>query len=247
MAGIIYLVGLGPGDAAHLTPQAKESLKKAVVVIGNKESLALAARFLRGKEAISLDRNPVERARLAVEKAGAGSSVAILSPGHPGVYAIASTLFTYLKDNNLDLPVEVIAGLTVADYAAARLGSPLGADHAVVSLADRAGEWGNTKRRLAAALAAGFVLVIYNPRGRSGGARLRSLLKLAAGFRQPRTPVGFVTSAAGKRERVGITTLGALDLKDVKTDTLLIIGSSTTDIYRGRMVTPRPYKAGTGY
>jgi precorrin-3B C17-methyltransferase len=247
MAGIIYVIGLGPGDAAHITPEARKALKKAGVVVGNRDSLSRVARFLRGKEPLSLDRNPVERARIAAQKALAGEEVAILSPGHPGIYAIASTLFSYLKENNLHISVEVLPGLTLADYAAARLGSPLGADHAVISLADRAGDWRVTKRRLAAAMAADFVLVVYNPRGRLGNSRLKTLLKLTAGYRMPQTPVGLVTDATGANERVIVATLGALDLKDIKNNTLLVIGNKDTFIYRGRMVAPRPYRAGMGY
>ncbi len=247
MAGTIFLIGLGPGDAQHLTPEAKDSLKKTTAVIGNKSSLAQITRLTRGKELLSIDRNPVERARVAVEKARGGINVAVISPGHPGVYAIASTLFAYLKENNLDIEVEVIPGLTLADYGAARLGSPLGADHAVISLADKAGEWRDTKNRLMAALAADYAIVAYNPRGRLGNSRLLALLKMTADFRGPQTPVGIVTDAAGKREKVAVTTLGKLDMKEVKINTLLVIGNSETYIYRGRMVTPRPYKAGVGY
>jgi precorrin-3B C17-methyltransferase len=247
MSGTIYLVGLGPGKAAQITPEARGSLKKASVIIGSKDSLRQAARLIRGKERVSTAHSPVERAMIASEKALAGIDTAIVSPGHPGVYAIASTLFAYLKAHNLDVPVEVVPGLTLADYAAARLGSPIGADHAVVSLADRAGDWRDTKKRLMAALAADFALVIYNPRGKLDGGRLKTLLKLAGGYRTPGTPVGMLSEAGGRKERSAVSTMGELDLKEVRNNTLLIIGNSQTYVYRGRMVTPRPYQPETGY
>ena len=245
--GTVFLVGLGPGDAAHVTPEARSALKKADVVIGHPDSLAQVSRFTRGKETQGISQNPLERARLAVERAASGADTAIVSPGHPGIFAIASTLFSYLKENNIDIRVEVIPGLTLADYAAARLGSPLGADHAVISLGDRAGDLRDTKKRLMAAFEADFAVVIYNPRGKLGNSRLGLLLKIAAGFRTPNTPVGMITAAGGGKEAVKITTLGELSSKDVRANTLLIIGSSATYIYRGRMITPRPYEEGVGY
>ncbi len=57
----------------------------------------------------------------SVDKAQGGRDVAVVSTGDPGIYAIASTFFNYLKDKGLRVDVEVIPGVTVANAAAALL------------------------------------------------------------------------------------------------------------------------------
>ncbi len=247
MMGVVYLVGIGPGDAAHLTPEARTTLNKTSVIIGHPGSIRHVSRIIRGKEVLTLNHNPLERSRLAVARAAEGQDVAIISLGHPGIYAIASTLYTYLKENNLDIPVTVVPGLTLGDYAAAKLGSPLGADHAVISLADRAGSWRYTKAVLAAALTADLVIVIYNPRGNLGVSRLKYVLASALAARPRETPVGLVTDAASRWEKVSVLPLASLDVKDVTENTLLVIGSHASFIYRDKMITPRAYRLGVGY
>lgn len=240
-------MGVGPGDVQHMTPEAKSVLKKADVIIGQKDCLAPLKPLLRSKELNSAELSPVGRSRLAVERARAGKAVAIVSPGHPGVYAIASTLFGYLRKQKVDVEVEVVPGLTLADYASARLGSPLGQDFAVISLADRATSWNDTRKRLVAALEADFVLVLYNPRGKLGARRIRETLKLTLQYRPKSTPVSLLSRAATPEESLDITTLGKLSLDDITIDTLVIIGSTKTFVYRGKMITPRAYKEGVGY
>jgi len=247
MTGAIYLVGIGPGDADYLTPEARTALNKAGIIIGHPSSLRYVRSVIRGKEVLALDHNPIERSRLAVTRAREGHDVAIISLGHPGIYAIASTLYSYLRENDTDVPVTVIPGLTLGDYASAKLGSPLGADHAVISLADRAGSWRDTKAKLVAALAADFVIVIYNPRGKIGARRLEYVLAAVLLARPKETPVGLVTDAASRREKISVLPLVSLNSKDVKNNTLLIIGNRTSFTYRGKMVTPRAYRQGIGY
>jgi cobalt-precorrin 5A hydrolase/precorrin-3B C17-methyltransferase len=202
--GTIYLVGIGPGDGMHLTPEAFETLLHSSVIIGNGDTLSQVHRLVHQTiTMLEIGRNPLERSRTAAEKAAAGMDVAIVSPGHPGIYAIASTLLGFLKDNNLDIPVRVIPGLTLAVYASARLGSPLGTDYAVVSLADRAGKWVDIKDRLNSVIGAGLVVVIYNPVGaKKDSSRLRQAVNMASSCRPRTTPVGVVTDAADRNEKV---------------------------------------------
>ena len=185
MKGTIYLVGIGPGDDVHLTPEASQLLHKSPVVIGNKHTLSQVRRLIpQNADFLEISHGPLERSRAAAEKAEAGHDVAIVSPGHPGVYAIASTLMSFLRDNNQDIKVKVIPGLTLADYVAARLGSPLGADYAVISLADRAGSWSDIKKRLRHVIKADMVVVIYNPVViKKKPSRLRLTIQMASAAR----------------------------------------------------------------
>jgi len=245
--GKIYLVGIGPGDSDSMTAGVKKVLKNVQVVIGHKDCLDLLWKSVVGKEIIAEKMTPVERAEIAVKKAQEGRDVAIVSTGDSGVYAIASTFFSYLKDNAIDLEVEVVPGVTVASAAAALLGSPLGHDFAVISLADQATEWEATKKRLQAAAEADFVVVLYNPIGKVGDERLGEAAAILSGHRQSDTPVGIVSNIAALQQKAFIITLGELSGCAVETDSSIIIGNAQTFVYNGWMITPRGYIEGVGY
>jgi precorrin-3B C17-methyltransferase len=247
MKGKIYLIGIGPGSQDNITPRAAKTLKNVSVVIGHKTCLDLLWKSIIGKEIIAEDMSPVERAEVAVGKARQGKDVALVSTGDSGIYAIASTFFNYLRDNNIKAEVEVIPGVTVSSAAAALLGSPLGHDFAVISLADLATEWGAIRKRLASTAESDFVVVFYNPRGRVGDRRLKEAFETLMKYRKATTPVGIVTGAASESERVIITTLGEVSGQDIDSDTIVIVGNSETFIFNGKMITPRGYIKGVGY
>lgn len=247
ISGRVYLVGIGPGSLDNMTPRARKILKKVPVVIGHKASLDLIKKVISGKEIIHGEMSPIERTRIAVEKAQEGRDVAIVSTGDPGIYAIASTFFGYLKEKGLGVEVEVIPGVTVASAAAALLGSPLGHDFAVISLADLATHWGAIKRRLESAARSDFVVVLYNPRGKVGNKRVKEAVEILMTYRKATTPIGIATKATSEQEKVSLTTLGEVSGYDIDTDTLLIVGNSETFVFNGKMATPRGYKEGIGY
>lgn len=247
MSGKVYLIGIGPGSQDYITPRAANALKNVSVVIGHQACLALLVDLIAGKEIISADLTPVERSEKAVAKALAGQDVAIVSIGDPGIYAIASTFFSYLRAKETGVPVEVIPGVPVANAAASLLGSPLGHDFAVISLADLATPWRDIKRRLKFAAKADFVVALYNPKGRIGDRRISEAITTLMDYRKASTPVGMVTSASGEGEKVQITTLGELSAGDINADTIVIIGNSETFVFDGRMITPRNYEEGVGY
>ncbi|MCL1886019.1 MAG: precorrin-3B C(17)-methyltransferase [Dehalococcoidia bacterium] len=243
----IFLVGIGPGQAEHLTPRAKSVLERASVVIGHPDSLAQIAHLTCGKEVLALSQNPLERSRLAVERAQGGCDVAIISSGDPGTYAIGATFLDYLSRQELDIDVEVVPGIGLASYASARLGAALGADSASISLSDQNTPWDSIKRRLAAALSADFVLVIYNPLGKLGPSRWQEALGLIIQARHDSTPVGMLSQANSPDEKLHLATLGSLPDTLPSADTLIIIGNSQSYIRGGFMVTPRCYKESIGY
>lgn len=247
MAGKVYLVGIGTGSIQEITPKARQAVESASVVIGHSDSLRFIAEVTSHCEIVDGDMSPLERSALAVEYAGRGQKVAVVSSGDPGIFAIASTFFSYLMDNGLQVEVEVVPGITTASSAAARLGSPLGNDFAVVSLADQAGDWLETSKRLEAAAKADFVLVLYNPVGKLGQKRLLSVYAVLQESRSSCTPVGLVSGAGTPDETTRIITLGELPEVSVSPDCLIIAGNSKTCLYNGWMVTPRAYLPGLGY
>ena len=234
-----------------MTPRAVCALTDVSVIIGHKACISLITGFIRGKDIIAEDMTPVERTKIAVERALTGEDVAIVTTGDPGIYAIASTFFSYLSKKKLRIPVEVVPGVPVVNAAAALLGSPLGADFAAISLTDMATPWANIKKRLESAAGGGFVIVLYNPKGKASftreGRRLKEAITILLKYNKPSTPVGIVTDATGEKEKVQVTTLREVLHYNISTQTILIIGNAGTRVFDGRMITPRAYRAGVGY
>ena len=80
-----YVVGLGPGDARCLTPQARAVLDQAACIAGYQLYLDLVPpELLRGKAVISTGmRHEEERCAAAVDAALSGRSTALVCPAIP--------------------------------------------------------------------------------------------------------------------------------------------------------------------
>ena len=247
MLGKICLVGIGPGTSEDITPRARLTINNADVIIGQHQCLTAIKTLLTRKEVVSEDCSPVERAEKAIELAVLGKNVAIVTFGDPGVYAIASTFFNILKNRALNLDVSVIPGLTAAGVASSILGAPVGHDFATISLADQAESWEKIKGRIIAAAEAGFVIVLYNPKGKVGDSRLREAAALLSNIVGLKIPVGIVSEIGKISQSTQITNLGEMMNCDVDEQSLIIVGNGTTFIAHGKMVTPRGYINGVGY
>ena len=135
----------------------------------------------------------------------------------------------------------MVPGVTAALAAAAALGAPLGHDHVVLSLSDLLTPWELIRVRAAAARDADLVLVLYNPRSEKRHWQLGAIRDLLLERRHPATPVGVVTDVGRPGASVSLTTLALLDPELVGMTTCVVIGSSSTRVLAGRMVTPRGY------
>jgi len=180
------------------------------------------------------------RAKQAVSEAGAGRRVALVCSGDAGIYAMASLVFEVAGDAGVD--VEVVPGVTAALAAAALLGAPLGHDHVMISLSDLLTPWPAIEARLQAAATADLVVALYNPRSRGRTWQFDAARTILLGHRSPSTPVGVVTDAARPGQTVHVSTLGEVDAETIGMTTCVIIGSSTTRVVGGRMLTPRGYE-----
>ncbi len=240
--GKLFIVGLGPGSRDHMTGRAIQVLKEADVVVGYKTYTDLLGDLVDGKEVLETGmKEEIKRAKMAVERAR-DKKVALVSSGDPGVYAMGSIVMEYLKENDLSVEVEVVPGVTSANAAAALLGSPLGHDHASISLSDLLTPWEEIEKRLQNAGAGDFVVVLYNPRSKGREWQLEKAVEILKKYRPGDAPVGIVRRAMRHGEEKAVTTLdGVLD-HDIDMLTIVIIGNSETFEYRGWMVTPRGYK-----
>jgi len=241
-SGIVYVIGIGPGERELMTPQACAVLGGCEVIVGYSGYISLIADLTAGKECFSLPLGEeVGRARLALKLAQRGHSVAVVSSGDPGIYGMAGVVVELLEEvPEEDRPeVVVVPGVSIVNAAAALLGAPLGHDFAVISLSDLLTPWEAIEKRLRAAADADFVIALLNPRSRQRDWQLDRAREIILTHRALETPVGIVRNAYRPEQAVEITTLERLPTASVDMFTTLIVGNSTTRCFQSRLVTPR--------
>lgn len=241
----MYVVGIGPGSPGLVTPDAAAALEASDVVVGYRGYLERIAERLEGKDVVGRDLGEeVERARLALELAGSGKAVALVSSGDAGVYGMAGVAWELAAKQDEPPEIVVVPGVTAAVAAASRLGAPLAHDWACISLSDLLTPWESIRDRVRAAAEADFVLVFYNPMSRSRTWQLGKASEILLDHRGPETPVGLVEDAGRPGEHVDVIRLGDLENTKVSMFTTVIVGNSETFVTsRGSMVTPRIYRA----
>jgi precorrin-3B C17-methyltransferase len=240
--GRLFVVGIGPGGPLDRTRRAEEAIAKSVVVVGYTRYLELIRDLTEGKERIATGMTrEVERCRMALERAEAGQTVALVSSGDPGVYGMAGLVLELAGARGSAVPIEIVPGVSAANAMAARLGAPLMCDFATLSLSDLLVPWETIRGRLEAVAAADLVVAIYNPRSQK---RTRQLDEAAAIFRRHRpgtTPVGVGITLGAPAEQIFLSDLDRfLDLP-IDMQSVVIIGNRSTKRIAEWFVTPRGY------
>ncbi|WP_433236633.1 precorrin-2 C(20)-methyltransferase [Streptosporangium sp. CA-135522] len=247
--GEVVVVGLGPAGRPWLTPEAQDALAGADELVGYGPYLDRVPPNPRQRRHPTDNRVEAERAAHALELAVAGSRVAVVSSGDPGVFAMASAVLEVACEPRFaDVPVRVLPGLTAAHAVASRAGAPLGHDYCVLSLSDLLKPWEVVAGRITAAAKADLVLAIYNPASKSRTWQVAAARDLLLEHRAPQTPVVIGRDVGGAGESMTVTTLAELDPATVDMRCLLLVGSSTTRVVErgdgGQVVfTPRRYPA----
>jgi precorrin-3B C17-methyltransferase len=235
---MIKIVGIGP-RRDDMTLRALQALNDAEVVIGYGGYIRQIEDLVEGKEVISKGMGQeLDRAELAIQYSKAGFNVALISSGDPGVYGMANVLHQVMG-NYTDLEIEVVPGVTAANYSAALLGAPLH-DLAIISLSDILTPLSEIKRKVRAATEADFIIAFYNPRSKRRTEPFKEALKIIKSIRNSDTPVGIVKTGENGSE-VRIVSLQDLQEGEVDMNTTLIVGNTFTYVENGRMVTPRGY------
>ncbi|HEY9303309.1 MAG TPA: precorrin-2 C(20)-methyltransferase [Mycobacterium sp.] len=240
----VAVVGLGPGHNDWMTPETRRELAAATDLIGYAPYLErIPARDGQRRHPSDNTDEPA-RARLACALAEQGRTVAVVSSGDPGVFAMATAVLEEAKQWP-GVGVRVVPAMTAAQAVASRVGAPLGHDYAVISLSDRLKPWSVIAERLAAAAAADLVLAIYNPASKTRTWQVGAMRDLLLEHRDPGTPVVIGRDVSGPGERVRVVRLDEFDPADVDMRCLLIIGSSQTQWHsvdsEDRVFTPRRY------
>jgi len=247
VSGRLAVIGLGPGDARWLTPEAEAALAAAEAVYGYGPYLdRVPARPGQARHP-SDNREEGARAVAALRHAAEGAHVAVVSGGDPGVFAMAAAVCAEIEagpETWRDLDIAIVPGITAMLAVAARVGAPLGHDFCALSLSDNLKPWDLVERRLDAAAGAGFVIALYNPVSRARPWQLGTAFDRLGRLLPASTPVIFGRAIGRDDERVAVTTLGAARVVAADMATLVIVGSAETRIVarEGRMplvYTPR--------
>ena len=231
MTGWIAIAGLGPGDAALVTPEVTAALAEATDVIGYIPYVARVA----PREGLTLhpsdNRVELDRAGHALTLALAGHRVVVVSSGDPGVFAMAAAVFEAIDHGPpawRSVDVRVLPGITAMLAAAARAGAPLGHDFCAINLSDNLKPQALIERRVRLAAQADFAIAFYNPRSRArpeGFGRALAILREECGDDRP---VLFARAVTTAEENLRIVPLPDATPEMADMRTVVIVGSSTT-------------------
>lgn len=251
--GRLTVVGLGPGSAGLIAPDARTALNEASDVLGYETYVKMAGPFREGQHLHGSDnREELQRARHAFELACEGRQVVVVSSGDPGVFAMAAAVFEALDTSDdhrwKAVDLRIVPGISAAMATAAKAGAPLGHDFCMLSLSDNLKPWSVIEMRLEHAAAADLVMAFYNPISRARPWQLDRALEIVRSRRGPSTRVVLGRDIGRPGETLITTTLGEVQSTQVDMRTMVIVGSSTTRGIAGGphgewIYTPRWYEA----
>jgi cobalt-precorrin 5A hydrolase/precorrin-3B C17-methyltransferase len=253
-SGKLAIVGTGPGSAAWISPEVQEILQTATDWVGYKTYLNLAEPWRKAHTQRHESDNRVEldRACIALDLAANGRTVAIVSSGDPGIYAMAAAVFEVLereaKPEWAKIEIQVCPGISAMQAAAAQVGAPLGHDFCAISLSDILKPWEVIAQRLSAAAQADFAIALYNPVSQQRTWQLEKAKELLLQWRSPQAPVVFARNLGRPGQTVTVKPLEDVTIDDADMRTVILIGSSQTRIVQQRegiqwVYTPRHYSS----
>ena len=238
----VFAVGLGPGDPRYMTGEAMEVLEKVDVIAGYTVYVDLVRDMFPEKEFYTTGmKQEIERCRWAIERAASGKTVAMVCSGDAGVYGMAGLLFELAQQYD-EVEIETVTGTTAATAGAAVLGAPVGHDFCVISLSDLLTPWEIIEKRIECGAMGDFIICLYNPRSKKRSDYLDKACDILLRHRAGDTVCGWVRNIGREGQEYAITTLDKLAAEPIDMFTTVFIGSSTTRVIDGHMVTPRGYE-----
>lgn len=235
MSGRLAIIGLGPGNETQVTPQASRAVEQAAFFYGYKPYVDRLDLRPDQTRIASDNREELARAKEALEKAVEGHSVAVVSGGDPGVFAMAAAVCEAIETGPeawKSLDIEIVPGITAMLAVAARIGAPLGHDFCAISLSDNLKSWDLIELRLLAAAGAGFVIALYNPISKSRPWQLGRAFEALSAILPGTTPVVFGRAAGRPDERMQTCLLADAKPEMADMATCIIVGSTETRIIR---------------
>ncbi len=236
---MIYVVGIGPGNEAHMTPAAREAIGAAQWIIGYKTYLDLIRPLIETKHVYENGmRGEVVRIKKALELAHDGYDVAIISSGDAGVYGMAGLVYE-LADG--DEEIKVIPGITASSTSAALLGAPLMHDYCHISLSDLLTPYDVIMKRVALAAASDFVICLYNPKSHGRPDHLKAAIDIIRREQGDTLWVGIVRNAERLGQWTHVCPIADLPYDQVDMMSTVIVGNRCTTKKGNRLITPRGY------
>ncbi|WP_075343171.1 precorrin-3B C(17)-methyltransferase [Tenacibaculum agarivorans] len=240
---MIKVVGIGPGHQQYMIPMAAEAITKATVIIGYHYYFQFIQHVI-DPNAVCIGKELSEeekRAEIAIEYAQKGENVIVIGSGDASIYAMASIVYQKVAEQQLEIPVETVPGISAFITAGSKLGAILGHDFCCISLSDLMTPWTTIEKRIKAAAQGDFVTGLYNPRSKKRYWQLQTLKNIYLEHREASTPVAICKQLGRTEENIQITTLGELNIEDVDMFSVVLIGNSQTFRYRDHLITPRGY------
>ena len=240
--GKIYVVGIGPGKKADMTFKAYEKMKNSDIIVGYKTYTDLIKEYFPNTEIRSSSMmKEVDRCLEVLDLAKAGKNVALISSGDAGIYGMAGIMYEIINEND-DIEVEVIAGVTATNAAAAIVGAPIMHDYVTISLSNLLTDWELIKKRLELAAQGDFIISLYNPKSKGRTAQISEAQKIMLKYKSKDTPVAIVRNAGRENEEYETTTLENMLDFEINMLTIVLIGNSNTYVKNGKIITPRGYE-----
>lgn len=239
----IIVAGIGPGNAADITPAVQQALRQADVVIGYRYYFRFIEAYT-SPETVCIDtgmKREKDRAEEAFNQAEHGKTVCVISSGDAGIYGMAPLVYEMKKERNSPVEIVVLPGISAFQKAASLLGAPIGHDCCILSLSDLMTPWEKIEKRIIAAATADFVTAVYNPKSEGRYWQLYRFKELFLQERAPETPVGLVRQAGREEQTVRVTTLEAFNPEEADMFTVILVGNSQSYRFGGHIVTPRGY------
>lgn len=230
-AGRLFVVGLGPGNPAQVTPEAQAAVDASTVFFGYKPYLDRLALRPDQRAEPSDNREEISRAEAALMRAAAGETVCVVSGGDPGVFAMAAAVCEAMDSGRpewREIEISIVPGITAMLAVAARVGAPLGHDFCAISLSDNLKPWDVIEKRLRAVAGAGLVVALYNPISKARPWQLGKAFDIFRAELPDDVPVVFGRAAGRADEAIRIVPLAEArgDMADMAT--CIIIGTALT-------------------
>ncbi|MEF0941545.1 precorrin-3B C(17)-methyltransferase [Rhizobium sp. BR 362] len=233
MSGRLYVIGTGPGNPAQMTPEALAAVADATEFFGYGPYLdRLSLRPDQIRQA-SDNREELDRAKAALERAIAGVNVCVVSGGDPGVFAMAAAVCEAIDNGPSewrDVDLVVAPGITAMLAVAARIGAPLGHDFCAISLSDNLKPWDIIGNRLRLVAQAGLVIALYNPISKARPWQLGKAFEILRDVLPAEVPVIFGRAAGRPDERMTVARLADAEASSADMATCVIIGSAETRV-----------------
>jgi cobalt-precorrin 5A hydrolase/precorrin-3B C17-methyltransferase len=231
--GKLAIVGTGPGGEDWMSKEVKQVLQTSTDWVGYKTYLDLVEPLRTNQQRHESDnRVEIERAKTALELATTGRSVAVVSSGDPGIFAMAAAVFEVLERENKpewqSIEIQVCPGISAMQAAAAAVGAPLGHDFCAISLSDILKPWSVIEERIDAAAKADFVMAFYNPGSKQRTWQLEKAREILLRWRSPQTPIILARNLGRSGQSIEVKTLAQLTKEDVNMQTIVLVGSSQT-------------------